>query len=546
MRLAQCPPRGPFLLAIALIVVFAAQSFFSSRIKSPAFDEPTHIAAGLSYLETGTFTANRQHPPLIKEISAASLLLGGVHWPDTVEAQNLAQTGTSLVGNWIIAANGPDRVMFWARLPLILLAALLGVLIYSWGREILGEGAALGAVLLYALDPTMLAHSYLVATDVGVAAFGLLFVTALWRYVCRPAWNRLLFCGLTLGLALTAKFSAALLLPVAVLLVVASARWPFQPLAQHEADGGPRSRGVAVLVMCLVAVLVIQVVYFSPTGLASYVEGIQAVNTDHYSTYLVFMAGQLQHRFASYFLVAYLLKEPLAGLILVALGLFAVLRSASLTVLHKLFLLAPPVFLVAAYSLFADDMGIRYLIPALPFAFLLGGAGLAWLFSKSALWARGMAAVLCLWLAAAAAGIYPDHLSYFNEAACLAHPARIGWDGGTRCGPEWLDDSNVDWGQGLQQLKNWMANHGRGRPLRLAYFGSFPPDVYGLPNAKNEVQELATHVHPDAGLYAVSANYVARIPALAARESPGATHWLAYTQPVAIVGHSIYIYDIPR
>ena len=105
-------------MAIALIVVFAAQSFFSSRIKSPAFDEPTHIAAGLSYLETGTFTANRQHPPLIKEISAASLLLGGVHWPDTVEAQNLAQTGTSLVGNWIIAANGPDRVMFWARLPL--------------------------------------------------------------------------------------------------------------------------------------------------------------------------------------------------------------------------------------------------------------------------------------------------------------------------------------------------------------------------------------------------------------------------------------------
>src|SRR2546427_5973955 len=32
---------------------------------------------------------------------------------------------------------------------------------------------------------------------------------------------------------------------------------------------------------------------------------------------------------------------------------------------------------------------------------------------------RIAAAVLCAWLVVAAAGIYPDGLSYFNESACL-------------------------------------------------------------------------------------------------------------------------------
>ena len=89
-----------------------------------------------------------------------------------------------------------------------------------------------------------------------------------------------------------------------------------------------------------------------------------------------------------------------------------------------------------------------------------------------------------------------------------------------------------------------MGGHGRGRPLQFAYFGSFPPSVYGLPDQKNAVDELATREHPDAGLYAVSAHWVARIPALVARESPAATPWLASTKPIAIVGHTIYLYGL--
>jgi hypothetical protein len=160
------------------------------------------------------------------------------------------------------------------------------------------------------------------------------------------------------------------------------------------------------------------------------------------------------------------------------------------------------------------------------------------LIQKGAVWARVLAAVLSLWMLVAAAGIYPDHLSYFNEAACLVRdPSRIGFDGGTKCGPLWLDDSNVDWGQSLKQLQSWMDEHARGRTIHLAYFGSFPPEAYGIPYEKTSFTKLLEAPAP--GLYAVSAHWVARLPAL------GASQWLRNTAPAAVIGHSLYVYDIP-
>ena len=156
MRPLQGSPRTFLPVAIALIVVFAGQAFFCSRIKSPVFDEPAHIAAGLAYLETDTFTANRQHPPLLKEISAASLLLGGVHWPTTPDAEKLVQGAPGFewpVGNSIISTNGPGRVPFWARLPFILLFGHARSSDLLLRAEMMGERAAIGAVFLIHAGP---------------------------------------------------------------------------------------------------------------------------------------------------------------------------------------------------------------------------------------------------------------------------------------------------------------------------------------------------------------------------------------------------------
>ncbi len=572
----------------ALVLVFLVQAFLESRLKSPTSDEPPHIAAGLSYWETHTFRANPQHPPLMKELAGLSLLVGGIRWPHNAETEHLihgelkrGEQPEWAIGDQLIAANGPDRVMMWARAPLLLVAAMLAAVLFLWGRQITGGLAAAGAVLLYTMDPTILGHSYLVTTDVGITAFLVLFLFALWNYVLHPGKYRLALCGLALGALLCTKFSAVLLLPVIPVLLLAAVIWPVEgdakaPKAAARYRAGrndpcpcgsgkkfkachgaaaaakPASRLgpdqlrkaipflYAFLAMCVVAVAVIQAVYLFSSDPLLYVRGLQRVNADHIKDYPVYFGGRIQDRFLSYFVFAWLLKEPLATIILAAIGLVALIRSKSISITAKLFLLLPPAAMFLGAMLLADEVGVRYVMPAFPFGHLLGGVGVATLFRMTAGWARTAAVVLCAWVVVAAVGVYPDHLPYFNESACLLRdPGEIGLDGGTRCGPLWLDDSNVDWGQSLKQLKTWLDHNAPGREILLSNTFGFPAEVYGIRYHKVEPNDLA--MGPQPGLYAVTAHMVARIPAY-----PGASDWLRRMPPLAIAGHSLYIYDTTR
>jgi hypothetical protein len=582
-----------YTLAVGfLILVFLLECFFSSAIKSPSWDETGDIAAGLSYIQTGKFTVNPQHPPLLKELIGLFALASGARWPDTPQARQLLQGDARYqwaVGSSIIAKSGPDQVMFWARLPMILLAATMALLLYVWGRQMLGPAAALGSLFLFALDPNVIAHSYLTTLDAGFAAFTLLFLFVLWRYLHHPSTPRLLLCGLALGLVLVTKFSAVLLLPVAGLLIFAATLWPpaeivklrpsllslYAPelavktgpndacpcgsgrkfkvchgardaghLPQPSRLGAKLTRSVLVFAaMCLVAFVVVQATYFFSSDPLLYLRGISLVNADHDPTYPAYLADTVDTKFLSYFAVAWLLKEPLPTLALVILGLVTVIRRAKYGLLDKLFLLGPAAVLFVGHTLLADPVGIRYILPAMVLTYLAGGVALAELLSSPDRWKRVAALVLCLWAAVAAAGAYPDHLSYFNEAACLTtDPGKIGLDGGSRCGPLWLDDSNVDWGEGLKQLKAWWDGNASGRAMRLAYFGSFPPEAYGLHYQPVSLPQLMQA--PSPGLYAVSAHLVARAPALSERYTGGSGAWLRRTPPHAIVGHCFYIYDI--
>jgi hypothetical protein len=547
-------PRALPLCAGLLIGIFVVQSFSASRNKSAVFDEPTDIAAALSYIRTGQIRANLQHPPLIKELAGLSLWLAGVRLPDNPQVEEMlaGHGGESKVGSALIAQDGPDRVLAPARLPPILLSGILGLLLYLWGRQMVGEIAALAAVFLYALDPTLLAHSFLATMDVGLAVFTLLFFFALWNYLLRPDNQRLVWCGVALGTVLAVKFSAVFLLPVAAALLWMAVKRPPAPAAEtpagflalygkgkSEAGAPPVAEGYgaaacAFVIICLLAMLVVQALYFSPDGLYLYSAGIERVNADHNPNNMAYMAGRLEHHFTAYFALAYLMKEPIPNLLLAGAGLVVLLRSKAVGLMAKLFLLAPPMVLLVAHSLWADDLGIRYIIPILPFAWLIAGLGVARLVSMKSPWPRALLAVLAVWLLTTAVGIYPDHLAYFNEAACLpGHAGRIGIDGGTRCGPLWLDESNVDWGQGLKQLKEWADRNSRGRKIRLAYFGTVAPDAYGLSVEQIGLAQLIT---PAPGLYVVSAHWLAQASAQGA-------DWLRTTSPAAIVGHSLYVYE---
>ena len=127
---------------------------------------------------------------------------------------------------------------------------------------------------------------------------------------------------------------------------------------------------------------------FFPAIRFFYVTGLKKVNADHVATYRQYLHGELSKRFYNYFAAAYLLKEPLATVVLSVAGLAILLRRKAVPMLVKLFLLVTPVVFFLAVTFMADDLGIRYIIPTLPFAYLLGGLALAELCEKKLVWGR--------------------------------------------------------------------------------------------------------------------------------------------------------------
>ena len=259
----------------------------------------------------------------------------GVRWPVSPSAWAALSPSAAFgfqwqLGNTVLVGDAPGRVLFWARVPMLLIALLLGWVLWAWGRRMLGDAAAVGALVLFALDPVLIAHGPLVTTDVGCAAFVTLSVFALWRYLQRRTPGRLLLCGLALGAALAAKFSAVFLLPIAALVLLLGTPLPLGRRLLWTA--------AALVAIGAAAVVVVEAAYFFPRDPWLYVRGLRQVYRGIDPRYLPYMAGEFRRHFWSYELVAYLLKEPLPSVVLAGVGLWTIARPG-LTVADRACLL---------------------------------------------------------------------------------------------------------------------------------------------------------------------------------------------------------------
>jgi len=538
------------LLALTFVIPVALM-----RSKSATFDEVVHLPAGYSYLKTGLIKINPQHPPLIKEICALPLLFMDLQMP--VDRETLARSNIPLTYQWgfgrrFLYTQDADRILFRGRLMAVGLSLGLAILIACWSHRLWGMSGAILGVALYLLDPTVTAHAQLVATDVGLAFFATLFLWTLRRYVDEPNRLRLAAAGITLGLALGAKFSAVILIPIALVLLLLARYWvpsraePAKPSPGAGRKSKPSARGASIAAgspprrfsplmslasMLLVAAVVVWALYFFPADPLFYLKGLATVNKDHDPGYFAYLMGELKPGgWYSYLFIAYLVKTPIPSLLLLGAAVLLFFRRRRAAALDEAFLLVPALALFVGYSLTADNLGVRYLIPCYPFMMIftarLGPAVMA-----GKVWVKAVMAALLVWMICEFAVIWPDHLAYFNEITGI--PPQ---------GSRWLDDSNLDWGQGLVQLREYLREHPAG-DFHFCYFGSANPAYYGVRGQEIQVKDLLSP--PSAGTYILSAHCVARARAeLAGSYGEGSGNWLAQTAPSAVVGHAFEIYEI--
>src|SRR3989344_6161325 len=224
-------------IVVSLLLVQFALGISTMVNDSAIADEIAHIPAGYSYVAFSDYRLNPEHPPLLKDLSGLSLLLidpafpkDHISWTKDVNGQ--WEAGWHFLYHY---GNDADLLIFMARLPLLLLAIAFAWFIYFITRRNFGTKPALLALFLFALSPNFLAHSHLVTTDMGIAAFTFLALVTLGTFAARPTRKTLIWATIGLALAHLTKFSSVLLVPFygLILLFVALAAKDIIPLGKH-------------------------------------------------------------------------------------------------------------------------------------------------------------------------------------------------------------------------------------------------------------------------------------------------------------------------
>lgn len=212
--------------------------------------------------------------------------------------------------------------------------------------------------------------------------------------------------------------------------------------------------------------------------------------------------------------------------------------GAEFVFLDQVILLSPAVvifLLVSSQTGFSHHF--RYVMPAAPFVFIwMGKLASPTIWTMAGRIYRFPVIGFACWAATSSLWIFPHSHAYFNEFA-----------GGPRSGHFHLLDSNIDWGQDILLLADWIDRHPDIQLKGVAYSLDHLIDreSLGIPRGRPPTREQLLRDDADStfGWYAVFVRPL--------REKRGDYAYFLRLEPEEVLGHTVYLYhleqsDIPR
>ena len=559
------------LVVGGLLAIFFIQAVASMVQKSPTADEAAHhIAPGYSFLKTRDFRLNSTAPPLIEELCAIPLLfMKDLKLPlDHPSWKNIARAEFSEQFLYYYNKN-TDQIVFWSRIPCVLMGVLLGFLVYFWANKLYGFRSGILALFLYSFSPSILAHTRLVTADIGASCFIFMATLSFYMYCKNPSFKILVFSGVTFGLAQLTKYTAVYLYPlyfVFFLLIWFFSKKDF--MVDYIVSRNIRKFFFSIIFIILIGNLVVfcgylfevkplllndidvgeKIAYFEAFITKVFGENREWVKDGFinfalnqpvpFSTYIMSFLGAsnqtfVEHKFAPmlfgtefsgslwyYYIIVFGLKTSLPVLLFLALVIILFKRFRG-KVFDELFLLIPVVILMVFASISILQSGQRYILPIYPFLFVFIGKLLTvrekvQKDSCQQKWFYALVFILAFSHLAASARIFPHYLAYYNTLVG-------GPDKSYKC----LTHTNTDIGQDLKGLAEYLKKNNI-RDVKLCYNGSIPPEVYGIEYLDIDEEELLS---PKKYVYAVSVQRAAELK------------WTEIYEPKHKIGYSIFIYD---
>lgn len=558
--LPHWPAPKVFLLLGAMCLAYFALALPAVFGKSVTLDEGGNITVGYNILSTGNFRYCEYHPPLANLLLAAPVKMFG---PEP--------TGTTTT------LSKHDEFLFWpnsflfdrkfrqnyqpvielARMTTVVLMAGFGVMLFFWARTLASgrpDVAGLLAAGLVWFSPNMLAHTSLASSDAAIMIFLTIALMTFHLFLRKPDLLHAVIAGAGFGLALLTKGTSVFL--VFLFPILAWVWTHYNPAASGKA----LIRGMIVLLVAALVVVNAGFLFQGSFHLAgSYQLESSAMKrvfsmvpkwmpvplpesfvgafdrqikeaADGHSTAL--FGKELKQGVWYYYIFLLLIKSPLTSMALVALAAWIAVRQQLFRRFESWMLLIPAGALLFSFSVLSNkQLGLRMIMPVGALVWVWVAVTLASARLSKRL--EMVALALAIGTLATTAWSCPNYIPYFNPLS-----------GGADNAYRYTNDSNLDWGQDLIGLKKYMEQK-KLSSIQLYYFGRVDPGIYGIKYEAPDVDKVKP------GPLAVSATLYANNWVVSNHKKglqmsgidPVKQGW---GKPVATIGHSIHIYNVPN
>jgi tetratricopeptide (TPR) repeat protein len=491
---------------VALLMILAVELFVPAHEQSQTPDEANHLLGGVRSWKYSDYGTNPEHPPFAKLVAALPVL--SVPSPPAIPYTQYYKSENFSKGAEFLYTHDADGILWRSRAAVSVFTFALALLVLAAASEMFGPGTGLVALLIFVFEPNLLAHGAMITTDMAATCCFFATVYAYYRWQRHPTAWRIIVCGIAAGLALGAKHSGLFLMPVLLALALVdifaassvnkAGRNEWRKDALHTVFSLAITGVIAYVILWAFygfryqarpgeLVMVPTLVEFAASTHSAMIEAVIPrlaawhLFPEAYLFGLVDIADSAKRDpmflLGTDYATGHWFYFPIAFLIKSTLGFLALLLAAPfLKDLWKdgkwrttLSLLLPALLYFGVSLASTMNIGIRHILPVYPFLVLIAAAAAVALTRRRS-WGAYAAGALLLFQVASSAHVFPNYLTYANEA----------W-GGPSNTYRLLTDSNADWGQGLRAAKSYLDAHGI-KDCWFAHYGwNTNPAYYNVP-----------------------------------------------------------------
>ena len=563
-----------------LLLLFLFQSFAILKSTSLTFDDPAIMTIGYYFWKYKDTSLHIFHPTLSFLVGGFPLLFADAKMPYSYkecEDKGIYRCSDDMMFR---TGNDAEKLGYYSRIPFIIASLFLALLVFFFAKGLYGATAGIFALILYSFSPNILAYNTIIFTDLMVALFIFSTIYFLWKLIVQGyTATRLIATGISLGLALASKFTAAMLIPIIAFLLIVKI-FKSKNRKKHF-----KIFSIYFILMLLLGLVVLHATYFFDVNTISnsvperniknaeyflnekFAEGSFENKVARFLVYdlkipmPVYVAGFAgQHLIQSekirksylngeiyaggkwyYFFEVLLIKTPIPLLIFFIVSLFASIRTAKKGMLNYLFLLLPIIVFFLIFVPVNFNLGLRHMLPIVPFMFVFSSQIIN--YKNNIL--KTIIILLLGWYIVSALLIMPNYMAYFNEFVSMKN------------GHKYLLSSNLDQGQDLKGLSEYLRKNGI-KHIKLSYHGTFDPSYY---NISYEPLPMESYIpwgpgytldDPPAdykedcskkyGILAISASNLHNFNL----KNESCFEWLNEYEPTNRIGYTIFIFNITK